>query len=72
MADVASSPWKTTAEAAAYSKRHEDTITTALRSGTLRGSQKMKKGKWLIHVDDLDAWISKDIVKPRRSSKPAA
>lgn len=55
------SPWLTIAEAARYGKRHEDTISAACRNGSLRANQPRRKGKWLIHRDDLDAWIRGEI-----------
>lgn len=58
------SPWLTTKEAAERARCHRDTIYDALHQeelekGTgLRGRQrKAPNGSWLIHVDDLDAWI---------------
>jgi excisionase family DNA binding protein len=50
-------PWLTVAEAATYAHRSPHTIWVACRDKTLRGNQPKAKGKWLIHRDDLDAWI---------------
>lgn len=55
------SPWLTTAEAAQYAKRSRDGIARALRSGELRGNQPGRKGSWLIHRDDLDAFIRGEV-----------
>lgn len=72
--DIASdidSPWLGVAQAARYAHKHPDTIGAALRAGTLRGHQATRKGKWLIHRDDLDAWIRGEIadVKPVRVAR---
>lgn len=50
-------PWFTQKQAVAYSQRSERTINEALRNGELRGYQPSRNARWLIHRDDLDAWI---------------
>lgn len=50
-------PWLTVPEGAAYARKSKNTITDALRSGALRGSQTCRNGKWTIHLADLDAWL---------------
>jgi hypothetical protein len=48
----------TPAEAAEIAKRHEETITKALRQrGGLHGSHSGRKGRWLIRESCLDAWL---------------
>jgi excisionase family DNA binding protein len=58
-------PWMTPAEAASYARRSFHYIHVALRTGKLRGVQAEtpsgKKGRWLIHRDQVDAWIRGDI-----------
>lgn len=51
------SPWLTVAEAATYSRHSTDTIYDACRDGSLNATQSGERGKWLIHVADLDTWI---------------
>jgi excisionase family DNA binding protein len=51
------SPWLTIPEAQAYARRSYSTISDALRSGEMRGSQTKRGGTWLVHTDDLDAWL---------------
>jgi hypothetical protein len=60
---VNESPWMTVPEAAAYARRDPQTIATACRNKTLPASQKMRKGKWLINRDVLDAWIRGDLAE---------
>lgn len=61
------SPWLTAPEAATYSRRHINTINLALRSGELKGQQPSGKrlGRWLIHRDDIDAWIRGEVAEAR-------
>ena len=68
-------PWLTVPEAAAYAKRHTQTIKNALRDGSLRGSQTQRNGKWLVHRDDLDAWLRgevAEVVPPRITRRKSA
>lgn len=52
------SPWRTPEEVAVIARRKTSTINKALRAGELRGRQPGGKGgKWLVHIDDVDAWI---------------
>lgn len=52
------SPWRSPEEVAVIARRKTSTINKALRAGELRGRQPGGKGgKWLVHVDDVDAWI---------------
>lgn len=51
-------PWLTSSEAADRARCNVDTLQDALRSQELRGYQGGgKKGRWRIHVEDLDAWV---------------
>ncbi|NIL77674.1 helix-turn-helix domain-containing protein [Rhodococcus sp. B10] len=59
------SPWLTAQEAADRARCHRETIYTALHdeelkrgTGLVGRQRKAPKGAWLIHVDDLDAWVS--------------
>jgi len=47
----------TVADAAADSRRHPETVRTALQAGVLHGVQRIKRGRWLIDPECLDAWI---------------
>jgi DNA binding domain, excisionase family len=66
------SPWLTVGEAVDYAKRSKNTLNCALRAGELRGSQTKRGGIWLIHRDDLDAWIRGEIApaEPPRITRP--
>ena len=69
---VAESPWLTIDEARTYAKAGKNQIYTACRTGRLKARQTVApQGKWLIHRDDLDAWLRGDTAaKPaRRNSK---
>jgi excisionase family DNA binding protein len=57
----ADSPWHTREEAAHRARVGPDQIGDALRSGELRGYQSGKGGRWRIHRDDIDAWITGEI-----------
>lgn len=59
----ADTPWMTPREAAAWSRRHYQTVYDALRlyeatrhKQGLRG-YRSDGGRWSIHRDDVDAWI---------------
>lgn len=67
------SPWNTTPEASAYTKRTSNEILAAAKAGALIGHQNGPRGRWLFHVDDLDAWIRGEVsparpVNARRAS----
>ncbi len=51
--------WHSVQTAIPYAGYSERTILTALRDGSLKGSQRVPGGHWRIHRDDLDAWLSK-------------
>lgn len=66
------SPWLTIDEAKEYARLGKNQIYTACRTRRLKARQTVApQGKWLIHRDDLDAWLRGEIVeKPtRRTSK---
>ena len=68
------SPWRTVPEAVTHARRSASTILTALRTGELRGSQTKRGGTWLVHVDDLDAWMrgeTADVRVPRVARRTA-
>ncbi|RLV56033.1 DNA-binding protein [Aeromicrobium phragmitis] len=50
--------WFNTEQAAAYSGYHVQTVRRALEAGELKGSQRTAGGRWRIHRDALDAWLS--------------
>lgn len=71
------SPWLTVQEAADRARRHRNYVYKALwadqeKPGSgLKGRQQVEpQGSWLIHVDDLDAWLSGDPA-PRRLRRTA-
>lgn len=49
--------WFTTALAAEYAGLHPVTVRKACESGSMHGVQRVKGGRWRIHVVCLDAWI---------------
>ena len=50
--------WHTTATGAVHSGYHQQTIRKALEAGELHGTQRVTGGRWRVHVDCLDAWMS--------------
>ncbi|WP_372673015.1 helix-turn-helix domain-containing protein [Amycolatopsis kentuckyensis] len=52
-------PWMTTAEVAAESGRHRETVLLALRRKLLKGNQSGAKGHWTIARKDFDDWMSR-------------
>jgi excisionase family DNA binding protein len=50
--------WFDTAQAAEYASFSTKTIVRALQAGELRGQQLKDRGRWRIHRDWLDAWLS--------------
>lgn len=44
-------------EAAVIAHRHRQTIYVALEDGSLHGTQRVKRGRWLIKAACLDAWL---------------
>lgn len=44
-------------EAAVVARKHRQTIYVALEDGTLHGTQRVKRGRWLIKAACLDAWL---------------
>lgn len=50
--------WFDTTQAAEYASFSTKTIVRALQSGELRGQQRASRGRWRIHRDWLDAWLS--------------
>lgn len=75
----ATSPWRTVNEAAEYARRHRNYILAALHAEELKAGSGLKGrqpgGKrkgciWLIHINDLDAWIEGKSA-PRRLGRTA-
>lgn len=58
---TAEGPWLTVPEAAARGRAGESTILRALATEELHGEQRVKGGKWRIHVDELDAWVRGEV-----------
>lgn len=50
--------WLDVHQAADRAGYHWRTISDALREGTLHGAQRKTGGRWRIHRDCLDAWLS--------------
>lgn len=46
----------TVQEVATLTKRHAETITAALRAKTLKGHQRIERGRWLVRRGDAIAW----------------
>lgn len=53
----ASSPWMTVDEAGAHARMSGEEIARACRAGELHATQRRERGRWRIHVDNLDAWL---------------
>jgi hypothetical protein len=53
-------PRLTVADAAAVGRRHPETVRKALQDATLHGTQRMKRGPWLIQPGCLDAWLDNE------------
>lgn len=51
------SPWWTLPEAAKYARCSPEHLRRALFSGDLEGSRVGARGRWLVHVDSLEAWL---------------
>jgi excisionase family DNA binding protein len=68
---VTTRTWHTTATAADYAACHPGTVRRACEEGVLHGSQRTPGGRWRIHVDCLDAWLSGDKC-PHRSARRSA
>lgn len=63
-------PWLTVAEAADRARMHPETLRRALADGRLHGYQRTApRGRWLIHIADLDAWLHNPTPSPSRSSR---
>lgn len=50
--------WFDTAQAGEHAGYHRDTVRKACEAGELHGSQRKAQGRWRIHRDCLDAWLS--------------
>jgi hypothetical protein len=49
----------TVAQTAETAHRHPVTIRDALQDGSLHGYQRVRRGRWLVDPECLDAWIEK-------------
>jgi hypothetical protein len=47
----------TTRDVATATGRHRETVTQALRDGSLHGTQSKKKGTWLTEEGCVEAWV---------------
>lgn len=67
------SPWMTIDEAKSYARLGKNQIYEACRTKKLKARQTVApQGKWLIHRDDLDAWLRGETIGPpprRRTAK---
>jgi hypothetical protein len=54
---MTNTPWLTVTEANTPARIAASDLHRALAAEEFRGYQRVKGGKWRIHVDDLDAWI---------------
>lgn len=58
----------TTKEAAAYARKHEDTLLTAARQGEVQSLQRVPHGPRLYRREWLDSWLAGE--PPKRSALP--
>lgn len=65
--DITGRLWFNTAEAAAYTGLHPDTIRHALQTGELHGGQRRRKGRWSIRRECLDAWLHEELCVHKRA-----
>lgn len=49
--------WLTPKQVADLTGRHVDNVRRALENGVLHGHQPMRKGRWNVHPDAVDAWV---------------
>lgn len=49
--------WLNVEEAAARTGVSRTELLNALQTGELRGTQRVPRGRWRLHVDDLDHWM---------------
>lgn len=49
--------WLTPAQVAGAAGRHLVTVHLALERGELHGHQRVRRGRWQVHPDAVDAWI---------------
>lgn len=67
------SPWLSgVAEIVRYSGRSADDVGEALRDGSLRGTQKVRGGKWRTHTLWVDAWQAGEPAPSITSSRRAS
>lgn len=50
--------WLSTIDAAAFAGCHDQTVRKALEAGELHGFQRKTRGRWRVHIDCLNAWLS--------------
>lgn len=50
--------WFNTEQAGAFTGYHRTTVLKACEAGELHGIQRKPKGRWRIHLDCLNAWVS--------------
>lgn len=64
---VNESPWLTVKEAAAYIKRHPQTMLHLLHTEQIVGFQASgRHGEWRIHRDDLDNYLRRPASRSKR------
>ncbi|QOH55219.1 helix-turn-helix domain-containing protein [Rhodococcus rhodochrous] len=69
-AEVAGTPWMTVKEAAAYIKRHPQTVLHLLHTEQIVGFQASgRNGEWRIHRDDLDNYLRRPAAASKRRLK---
>lgn len=52
------SPWLDVTSTTEYTGYHAVTIRTALEHGQLHGHQRRFRGRWRIHINAINAWLS--------------
>jgi excisionase family DNA binding protein len=54
---MSDSPWLTVRQACERAQRGKQMILAALADESLTGHRPGERGRWRIHVEDLDAWV---------------
>lgn len=62
----------TVAGAALIADSHPETVRSALRSGELHGSQRVKGGTWKIRPACVEAWVDGEACEHRETSGPVS
>ncbi|MCK2242190.1 MULTISPECIES: helix-turn-helix domain-containing protein [unclassified Crossiella] len=58
--------WLTVPQIAKHTGRHPQTIRAALRSGELKGVQRVEGGIWRALLSAVDQWVDPSLARSRR------